>query len=304
MLEIKTLHSQDQLPALLQFWNRNVNFDLMPAHILLEKTFGDPDFDPDLTLLAIEDEKIRCFMQGLVRQIESNLKRGWIKLFATDEIYRRQGLASRLLKIIEEKMKSQGVKTLRLLDCNPNYFQPGIDPRYTEAIAFAERNGFKRFADTANLEVELQNQDFDTSVEEQQLANETIFIRRAAKADWQMVEDLIVNHFKAWLPEIQTTYKNNPISLHIAEYKSKIEAFSAYDANNLNTGWFGPMGTNPVLRGKGIGGILLKRCLDDMKQQGHKVSIIPWVGPIPFYLHYARARLTRVFWRYEKIIGE
>ncbi|MCI0496476.1 GNAT family N-acetyltransferase [candidate division KSB1 bacterium] len=227
-----------------------------------------------------------------------------MKLFATDEKYRRQGLATKLLKNIEAQMKSHGVKTIRLLDCNPNYFQPGIDPRYTEAIAFAERNGFKRFADTSNLEVELQHQDFDTSLEEKQLASENIFIRRATQSDWHLVEKLILSQFKAWLPEIQTTYKNNPISLHIAELNGKIEAFSAYDSNNLNTGWFGPMGTNPILRGKGIGGILLKRCLDDMKKQGHKVSIIPWVGPIPFYLHYANARLTRVFWRYEKTFGE
>ena len=300
MIEIRALNSQNQLPDLLAFWNRNVRYDPMPAHILLEKTFGDPDFNSDLTLVAMENRKILGFMQGLFRQIEPNVKRGWIKLFATDKKYRRQGIATMLLKKIEAKMKSQGVKTIRLLDSNPNYFQPGIDPRYTEAIAFAERNGFKRFADTSNLEVDLQHQDFDTCAEEQQLASENIFIRRATNADWHLVEDLIVNHFKAWLIEIQTTYKNNPLSLHIAEYNGKIEAFSAYDSNNLNTGWFGPMGTNPVLRGKGIGGILLKRCLDDMKKQGHNVSIIPWVGPIPFYLHYANARLTRVFWRYEK----
>jgi len=300
MLDIRALNAQDQLPALLAFWNRNVIYDPMPEHILLEKTFGDPDFDPDLALLAIEKGKILGFMQGLIRQIERDLKQGWIKLFATDKNHRRHGVATMLLKNIEEKMKSHEVKTIRLLDSNPNYFQPGIDPRYTEAIAFAERNGFKRFADTANLEVDLQNQDFDTSLEELQLANENIFIRRATKSDWPLIEDLIVNHFKAWLPEIQITYKNDPISLHIAEFKGKIEAFSAYDANNLKTGWFGPMGTNPVLRGKGIGGILLKRCLNDMKKQGHKISIIPWVGPIPFYLHYANARLTRVFWRYEK----
>ncbi|MDZ7341487.1 MAG: GNAT family N-acetyltransferase [candidate division KSB1 bacterium] len=303
MLEILPLSQVDQLPSLVEFWNRNVIYDPITINLLHEKTFGDPNFDPEMTLLAIEKGSIVSFMQGLIRLVDPEFKRGYVKLFATDISRRRQGLATMLLKKIEAEMKLRSVKTLRLLDCNPNYLQPGIDPRYTEAIAFAERNGFKRFADTSNLEVDLPNQDFDTSSEEQQLAREHIFIRRATQDDWPLVEELIVNHFKAWLPEIRTTYQNNPISLHIAEYHGKIEAFSAYDANNLNTGWFGPMGTNPILRGKGIGGILLKRCLNDMKKQGHKVSIIPWVGPIPFYLHYANARLTRVFWRYEKIIS-
>jgi mycothiol synthase len=300
MIAINRLFSRDQIPDLLQFWNRNVYYDPMPAHILLEKTFGDADFNPDLTLIAIENGKILSFMQGLVREVEPNLKRGWIKLFATDKNHRRQGLATMLLNSIEKFMKSQGIQTIRLLDCNPNYFQPGIDPRYTEAIVFAGRNGFKRFGDTSNLEVDLQNQQFETKKEEEKLARKYIFIRRSTKEDWHQVEALIINQFKPWLPEIKITYQNDPISLHIAEYKGKIEAFSAYDANNLNTGWFGPMGTNLVLRGKGIGGILLKRCLNDINKQGHKVSIIPWVGPIPFYLHYANAKLTRVFWRYEK----
>lgn len=304
MIEIKSINTTEQLPGVVAFWNRNVVYDPITEELLYEKTFADPEFNSEMTLIAIENGKILSFMQGLIRQIDVNLKRGYIKLFATDEASRRKGLATMLLKKIEAKMKSQDVETLRLMDCNPNYFQSGIDPRYTEAIAFAERNGFKRFADTSNLEVDLQNQDFDTSAEEKQLAHEKIFIRRASQTDWPLVEQLISQHFKAWLTEIKTTYQNDPISLHIAEYKGQIEAFSAYDSNNLNTGWFGPMGTNPILRGKGIGGILLKRCLDDMKKQGHKISIIPWVGPIPFYLHYANARLTRVFWRYEKIIGE
>ena len=76
MTQIRMLNSQDQLSTLLQFWNRNANYDPMPAHILLEKTFGDPNFNPDLTLLTIENGTILGFMQGLVRQIEPNLKRG------------------------------------------------------------------------------------------------------------------------------------------------------------------------------------------------------------------------------------
>lgn len=304
MLEIIPLTQVEQLPNLSNFWNRNVSYNPITLELLHEKTFGDADFDPKMTLLALENREIISFMQGLIRQVDHKLTRGYIKLFATAINHRRQGLATMLLTKIEAQMKAKEVTTLRLLDCNPNYLQPGIDPRYTEAIAFAERNGFKRFADTSNLEVDLQSQDFDTSSDEQNLSRANIDIRRATRDDWPLVEELIRNHFKAWLPEIQTTYKNNPISLHLAEFNGKIEAFSAYDANNLNTGWFGPMDTNPILRGKGIGGILLKRCLADMKQQGHKVSIIPRVGPIPFYLHYAKARLTRVFWRYEKSIGE
>ena len=51
-----------------------------------------------------------------------------------------------------------------------------------------------------------------------------------------------------------------------------------------------------------MGGILLYMCLNDMKNQGFSNSIIPWVGPIGFYSNYADAKISRVFWRYEKVL--
>jgi mycothiol synthase len=79
-------------------------------------------------------------------------------------------------------------------------------------------------------------------------------------------------------------------------------AFSAHEGNNKGTGWFGPMGTSAELREKGAGSILLKKCLKDMKEMGFVKAIIPWVGPIPFYMHHVNSKVERVFWRYEKIL--
>ena len=78
---------------------------------------------------------------------------------------------------------------------------------------------------------------------------------------------------------------------------------SDHNTNNFGTGWFGPMGTHPDLRGMGIGEILLKRCLQDMKEEGLEYSTIPWVAPIAFYSHYCYAMIERVFWRFEKSLA-
>ena len=99
-------------------------------------------------------------------------------------------------------------------------------------------------------------------------------------------------------------FDNTPISLHLAFLDGELGAFSAYDLNNKTMAAFGPMGTKPVFRGKGVGAILLKRCLDDQKKQGHAQSVIPWVGPIPFYARTVNARIDRIFWRYQKTFGE
>jgi mycothiol synthase len=300
MISIKKLKPSDQLDKIVRFWNNNVILDPITIEILKEKTFSDPDFDADLNLLVEESGEILSFMQGVIRTIASDKKMGWIKLFATDTKRRRQRLATTLFQQIEQKMKNDGVTVIRLIDSVPNYFQPGLDPRYTEAIAFSHHHGFKRFADTANMEVDLEHQDFKADLVELELASQGIFIQRAKNEDLPLVLELLNQYFDHWIPEVKIAFENNPISLHIAQNLGKVIAFSAYDTNNLNTGWFGPMGTDPECRGKGIGRVLLKRCLNDIKNQGHNKAIIPWEGPISFYLHHVNAKVTRVFWRYEK----
>ncbi|MFV1981354.1 MAG: GNAT family N-acetyltransferase, partial [Rhodothermia bacterium] len=104
--------------------------------------------------------------------------------------------------------------------------------------------------------------------------------------------------------EISNCFSNMPVSLHLAFRDEALVAFSGYDGNNVGTGWFGPMGTAESARGAGIGGVLLKRCLADIKAQGKHEAIIPWVGPVGFYAHHVGARISRVFLRLEKQTGK
>ncbi len=299
-MQIREFRPRD-LAALLEFWNRAVAVDRLSARLFKEKVTEDPDFDPELTLIAEGPKGIVGFMMGVTRQSMGDTNRGWIKLFAVARSHRRQGIASELLSGIEDRLRRRGVKRLQIMDCPVNYLHPGIDPlAYTEAICFVERRGFKKVGDTSHLKADLRKKDFDTTTEERQLATEGIEIRRARREDWPQVEELLRSEWAAWVPEVRRTLQRRPISLHVALLNGRIEAFSAYDANNVGTGWFGPMGTRAVFRGKGVGGVLLKRCLRDMQRQGLAFSTIPWVGPIPFYMHYCDAHVYRVFWRYAK----
>ena len=65
-------------------------------------------------------------------------------------------------------------------------------------------------------------------------------------------------------------------------------------------GGFGPEGVEKSLRGLGVGGVLLLRCLGDMKSRGYARCEIGWVGPYAFYAKVADARVCRVFWQMEK----
>jgi len=300
-MKIQNLTTSD-LQETAKFCRINMKYDIMPDFLFKEKTFDDPDFDPELALLVKENNEIIAFMLGVIRNHKKVGKIGYIKLMAVKSSERRKGIATKLYKILEEKFMREGCEKVRIYESHPNYFQPGIDPMYTEAICFAERLGFKKFNDTSNMICNLVGQNFDTSKEEENLLNNGITIKRAEKDDYEKTMNFINENFELWENEVNMAFKNDPISIHIAIYQDRVVGFSAYDTNNLNTGWFGPMGTSPEMRGKNIGGVLLKRCLKDQQAQGHQFAIIPWVGPIPFYSHHCNARVQRVFWRYEKLL--
>lgn len=295
--------SQEHLKPVAKLCRQNMYRDIMPDFLLQEKTFGDQDYDPELTLVGFsyDGNSLIAFIQGIVRKRESG-KMGYIKLLCVDSNERRKGYARMLCENVEQKMNNQGVKQIRIYESWPNYFMPGIDPFYTEAICFFERFGYKKIGDTSSLIADLSLQSFDTESEEKKLAKEKIIFRRAAINDKDTIIKWLQEKFSAWIGEVSSAYQNSPITIFICEHEGKLIAFSAHEGNNKGTGWFGPMGTDTELRGKGIGGILLKKCLKDMKEMGFIKATIPWVGPIPFYMHYADSKVERVFWRYEKIM--
>jgi GNAT superfamily N-acetyltransferase len=60
------------------------------------------------------------------------------------------------------------------------------------------------------------------------------------------------------------------------------------------------MGTLDAERRRGIGAVLLKRCLADIREAGHDSAQIGWTGPVQFYQRTVGAKPDRVFWLYRK----
>lgn len=296
--------NEKHLAAIARFCNEHMERDTMNEALLRENTIDDADFDPELTLAAFDSESGEPlgFIMSVIRHRDDG-PMGYVKLLCVDKEHRREGIARTLYLKTEDVMKQRGVKKIRAYESWPNYFMPGVDPYYTEAICFFERMKFKKIGDTSNLLSDLRGQDFSTEVEENNLLKENIVCRRAEEKDKDEIFKWIASNFAAWKYEVESSFKNDPISLHIALKDDVPLAFSAHEANNKGLGWFGPMGTEEALRGKGVGGILLKRCLKDMQDMGYTHAIIPWVGPIPFYMHYSGARFDRPFWRYEKEVS-
>ena len=292
-------YKYEDFEDILVLLNEELEYDSLERFLLSEKLYEDPAWDPNTTYIAESDKEIVGFLQGVRRTInEKNC--GYIKLFAVKNQFRRNGIGSELLRRFEEYLQEENISTLRVFDAPLNYFMPGVDPRYTPAVCFFERKDFVKKDEAINMDVDLSYTDWDVSEKLESLKKDEISISRFENTDEKELIEFISKEWKLWEFELKMAMKNVPAAIFIARKDNKIKAFSAWDGNNRGTGWFGPMGTHPDLRGKGVGGVLLYSCLDDMRKKGYEQSVIPWVGPVSFYSHYAGAKISRVFWRYEK----
>lgn len=290
---------KDQLQELVELFNVSMPRDKFTSELLHENVIDDMKQNPELCLAVSLDEKLVAFGMGVIREREEE-NVGYIKFLVVHPDNRRKGIAREIYNSIEKGISEKKVSTIRLIESWPNYYMPGVDPFYTEAVAFFERMGYVKIGDAANLICDLNSRDFNTESEERRVKEMNIEIRRAITDDQN---DLMVwadKNFPAWRFEIGNALENDPATLHIAKLDGQIVAFSAHSSNNPGLPWFGPVGTTEAARGKGVGGILLRRCLKDMKDYGYNEAIIPWVAHIPFYMHYINSKVDRVFWRYEK----
>jgi GNAT superfamily N-acetyltransferase len=293
--------SRDDAVSLLNMWNGSARFDPLTSGLLDEKVWGDDDFQPDLSLVLAEPNGISGFIMGVLRHTADG-PRGIIKLAAVAGNRRREGIGSRLLAVVEERLAELGADVIRVCESAPNYLTPGVDCRYSAAPHFFESHGYVRTGEACNMTVDLEARSFNDENEEQVLAGQKIDIRQARTGDSTAIERLLEEHWPSWQQEVNNCLLNRPVTLYLALRGREVLAFSAFDANNKGTGWFGPMGTAPEARGRGIGRLLLFRCLSDIAAQGHRYATIPWVDPVGFYQQFSGAAVSRIFHRYEKEI--
>jgi hypothetical protein len=98
---------------------------------------------------------------------------------------------------------------------------------------------------------------------------------------------------------VEKCYQQQPVSCHIALRGDEIVAYAQYDVDR--PGWFGAMRTaEGFRRAKGLGTVLFKRCMADMRRSGYLRALIGWVAPLYFYSKVADARVCKTMWLLSK----
>ncbi len=211
----------------------------------------------------------------------------WLRVLAVVPPARRKGAGNALLAACEAHARGAGETRMRVLDQPGNYLAPGVDERNTYAIGWLERHGYARVGDPReNVLIAVRNNSRVTAERAAELvriaATKGYEVRRARPDETALLDAVRTEFGGAWPFELERALGHQPAGVHVAIADGSYCAFAAHDGNNRGLGWFGPTGTWPAHRGKGLGEAVLMACLVDVGGD-HPFCEVAWIGPRPFY---------------------
>lgn len=265
-------------------------------------TLDDPTCPPELLLVAEADGSLVGFCFAALREA-----RGVVKVFGVAERRRREGIGTALFDALEERLSALNATEVRVEAVAPNYLLPGVELTHTDAIAFLSCRGYQTDRNSRiDMAVYLHRVDLDTRDVARRLGAEGIVIKRADREEISATATMARETFSAnWETEVSEAARFDPPPLFIARdgdrEGGRIVSFAAYDVTGPAR--FGPTGTDPAYRRRGIGGVLLKECLRSLRDRGEVVAEIGWAGPIGFYARAVDARIHRAYWGFSKALG-
>ncbi len=274
-MQIRSYQGKDE-QDLLDIWHRSMPNDRISASIFRTQVLLDPNFHPDYVPVAVEDGRVVGFILCLTRQVPYFLQgmdptEAWITAFGVHPNYQGQGIGSALFDYIISKLQEDGRKILDISPYVPNYFVPGIDTRaYPATISFLqERFGFETLYEAISMGADLT--DFQIPSEIQARINDSeaedgLSIRPIVANDIPDLMPFLIEHFGwDWFRHAQSYlleyFGDSPhrICFLIARQNGEVVGFCQQRNER-----FGPFGVRPDCRNRGIGRMLLFKCLEMM----------------------------------------
>lgn len=313
-MDIRPYRGSDE-GALLALWNATLTHDAITPATFRTKVLLDPNFSSDGLLVADDAGGLSGFVLSLARQapfygqgLEPEL--GWITAFGVASGQRRQGVGRALFAAALDRLAGMGRRRVLISPYTPNYFIPGVDVEaYPEALAFLAAAGWQVVSEPISMRAELTGFRIPPQVEDLagRLAAAGIEIRPALPSDLVDLMPFIRQEFgwdwfrfaREHLGMLFGPGADDVVFL-VATQHGRIVGYCQQRRER-----FGPFGVLPELRGRGIGRVLLFRCLEMALAQGFHCAWFLWTGPDAARL-YAQAgfRTVRRFAVMKREIGD
>ena len=309
----------------VRLWNACLSRDPISLEVFERKILLDPNFEEEGFLLAEDGGKLLGFAYNVVRrypillegEVEADKDKGWIVAFGL-----LQSASSSVgLKLLKESLKfhsERGRSVVLYSPYVPNYFFPGIDseayPREYKLMlkaGFSEVKGAEGLAMDARIWPELKHPP-NIGEREESLRREGVeitrlttkyvkpflrFLEEEMPSDWyRHARELLLHGRK---DQIMIAVKNGEVVGYCQYWGGEGYDWHAKGAH------FGPFGVRSNMRGKGIGTLLLYRCLLEMRSNGIHNAFVLWTGGEARKLYERFGfKVTRVFKVMKKELGE
>ena len=207
-----------------------------------------------------------------------DLTAAWLVLLAVHPDCQREGRGRALVAACAAQARAAGGVDLHLGTAVPRYVWPGVDFRFTAALAFFEAAGFEPSGAACNMEI-------PTSFRADSPAGVVV-----DREDGDGAAALAARCFPHWTDEVERGVASG--ACYAARTGGDTIGFACHSVNRA--GWIGPMATDPRRQRAGVGKSLLAAVCRALAAEGYAVADIAWVGPIGFYAK-AGAWVSRVF---------
>lgn len=274
-MKIRSYRGADE-NQLLQVWHHAMPADRIAASLFRTQVLLDPNFLPERCPVAVVDGRVVGFVLCLARRVPYFLQGmdsddAWITAFGVLPDYQGRGIGTALFAHILKTLRGEGRKRVEISPYVPNYFVPGIDTSaYPATIDFLQaRFGFETLYHAISMGADLTGfaipPDIRARIDHSE-AEDGLTIRPIAASDIPDLMPFLVEHFGwDWFRFSQSYlleyFGGSPqrICFLVAREQGKVVGFCQQRGER-----FGPFGVRPDKRNRGIGRMLLFKCLEMM----------------------------------------
>ncbi len=299
MIEYLTVEEFKELDEIRICWNNEVGKIYPISEKLFNSSFiHNKEILKSNSYVALDENKIVGFILTKTWQelewIPSYHSIGWISLFFVSSKYRKQGIGSQLLGLVEKQFKELGKEKI-ILGRETYNFLPGLPVDFINYKKWFVKRGFNVVSEDHDM-----IRYFTESKSLLPLPNTPYKIRLATLSDKEAIMQFFKRCFKGrWEYEAFKYFQNGGTGREfvIALDEEFVIAFcrinDQYSLESLyNRNWalrfknlvgVGPLGVDPEYRNKKLGYLVTATAVNEALNRGCSACIIDWTGLVDFY---------------------